>query len=118
MSIFDNLKDLAGDALGKAGGEANLLTQLPGLLQGLGGSQEITEKFKSLGLEKVLQSWTSEGQNLSVSNDQIQKLFGNEKIQELISKTGLSTEDLTSKINQLLPGILGKLPALGDLLKK
>ena len=117
----------AGGAAGAGGGQAELLRLVMSLLadngQGGGGLAGLMEKFQSAGLAEQMNSWVGTGQNLPVSPDQLQGVFGNDQLSQMAVRMGLSTGDLGTQLSQMLPQAVdqltpgGRMPegGLGDL---
>lgn len=117
----------AGGAAGAGGGQAELLRLVMSLLadngQGVGGLAGLMEKFQSAGLAEQINSWVGTGQNLPVSPDQLQGVFGNDQMSQMAERMGLSTGDLGTQLSQMLPQAVdqltpgGRMPegGLGDL---
>jgi uncharacterized protein YidB (DUF937 family) len=90
---------------------------------GLGGLGALLEQFRAAGLGAQADSWVSAGPNLPVSADQLQAVFGQDRMGQLADRMGLSTGDLGAQLAQLLPQAVdratpeGRLPegGLGDL---
>ena len=57
----------------------------------------------------------STGQNLPASSDQIQHVLGNEQVQQFAAKTGISPDLASSKLAELLPMIVDRLPPNGQI---
>src|SRR6516162_9150660 len=80
-----------------------------GLLEGLGG------------LGNVINSWVGPGQNQPVSPNQLGPALGPDIIKTLAQRSGLSEEELTRQLSQVLPGLVdkltpnGRLPTLAEL---
>lgn len=89
-----------------------------------GGLSGLVESFQKGGLAKAVNSWVSTGQNIPVSAEQIQSVLGNEKIQNLASKLGINTNQVSAQLAEVLPQVIDKLtpngtmPEAGDLLSK
>ena len=81
-----------------------------GLLGGLGG---LLEKLQKGGLGDVANSWVSSGQNQPVSPKQLSPALGSDIIKALAERTGLSEEELTKQLSQILPGLVDKLTPTG-----
>lgn len=108
------------------GGQADLLRLVLSLLadngQG-GGLAGMMEKFQSAGLAEQMNSWVGTGQNLPVSPEQLQGVFGNDQMSQMAERMGLSTGDLGAQLSQMLPQAVdqltpgGRMPegGLGDL---
>ena len=89
-----------------------------------GGLSGLIGSFQKGGLAEAVNSWVSTGRNIPVSAEQIQSVFGNEKIQKLAGKLGISTDQVSVQLAEVLPQVIdkltpnGKLPESGDLLAK
>ena len=67
------------------------------------------------GLGELVNSWVSTGQNLPVSSEQIQHVLGNEQVEQLAAKAGISPDLASSKLAELLPMIVDKLTPNGQI---
>jgi uncharacterized protein YidB (DUF937 family) len=83
-----------------------------GLLGGLGG---LLDKLQKGGLGNAASSWVDSGQNQPVSPGQLGSALGPDIIKVLAQRSGLSEEELTSQLSQLLPGVVDKLTPQGRL---
>jgi uncharacterized protein YidB (DUF937 family) len=89
-----------------------------------GGLSGLVESFQKGGLTDAVNSWVSTGRNIPVSAEQIQRVLGNEKIQKLAGKLGISTDQVSAQLAEVLPKVIdkltpnGTLPEGGDLLSK
>ena len=92
-----------------------------GVLGGLGG---LLKKLEQEGLGNVANSWVGSGQNQPVSPGQLGSAFGPSIIKMLAQKSGLSEEELTKQLSQVLPGVVdkltpnGRLPTMAELSQK
>ena len=113
-----NLLDLASQLHGgsPASGGQDLLSEVVGLVNnhpgGLGG---LVQTFQQGGLSEAVTSWVGSSNNLPVSPDQIQQVLGNEKVQALASKLGISSSDASSHLAQLLPAVIDHLTPTGQV---
>jgi len=82
------------------------------LLGGLGG---LVKQFEQGGLGDVAKSWIGSGQNQPISSNQLSSVLGPKIIEVLAQKTGLSGQELTSQLSQVLPGIVDKLTPHGRM---
>jgi uncharacterized protein YidB (DUF937 family) len=111
---------LASGALfrgGGAGAAANAGPQSTsegagGLLGGLGG---LLDKLQKGGLGNVANSWVGSGQNQPVAPGQLGPALGSDLIKTLAQRSGLSEEELTKQLSQILPGVVDKLTPAGRL---
>ncbi len=83
-----------------------------GLLAGLGG---LLERFQQSGQGDIIKSWIGNGQNQPISASQLGTVLGPMVISALAAKTGMSEQDLTHQLSQLLPGVVDKLTPNGRL---
>ena len=83
-----------------------------GLLGGLGG---LLDKLQKGGLGNVANSWVGPGQNQPVSHNQLGPALGPDIIKTLAQRSGLSEEELTKQLSQVLPGVVDKLTPAGRL---
>jgi uncharacterized protein YidB (DUF937 family) len=89
-----------------------------GLLGGLGG---LVDKLQKGGLGNLINSWVGPGQNQPVSPNQLGPALGPDIIKTLAQRSGLSEEELTRQLSQVLPGLVdkltpnGRLPTLAEL---
>ena len=78
----------------------------------LGG---LLDKLQKDGLGNVVNSWVGPGQNQPVSPKQLGPALGPDIIKTLAQRSGLSEEELTRQLSQVLPGLVDKLTPNGRL---
>jgi uncharacterized protein YidB (DUF937 family) len=83
-----------------------------GLLGGLGG---LLNKLQQGGLGSAANSWVGSGQNQPVSPGQLGSALGPSIIKMLAQQSGLSEDELTKQLSQVLPGVVDKLTPNGRL---
>jgi uncharacterized protein YidB (DUF937 family) len=83
-----------------------------GLLGGLGG---LLDKLQNGGAGSAANSWVGSGQNQPVSPGQLGSALGPDIIKTLAQRSGLSEEELTKQLSQILPGVVDKLTPQGRL---
>jgi uncharacterized protein YidB (DUF937 family) len=110
---------LASGALGRKQEPASAPTTSPksdmnagGLLGGLGG---LLEKLQQSGHGEVTKSWIGSGQNQPIPPSSLGSALGPSIIKALAEKTGLSEQQVTEHLSQLLPGLIDKLTPQGRL---
>jgi uncharacterized protein YidB (DUF937 family) len=74
-----------------------------GLLGGLGG---LLSKLQQGGLGNATNSWVGSGQNQPVAPGQLGSALGPNIIKTLAQQTGLSEDELTKQLSQVLPGVV------------
>ena len=110
---------LGGLAGGNQAQSGNLLLQLA-LLQQNGGLEGVLGRFRQGGLGQQADSWVGTGQNMNISPDQLQQIFGSSTMRDLASQLGMPEEQAGSTMAQVLPELInqltpqGQVPANGD----
>jgi len=82
------------------------------IADGLGG---LLKRFQQNGLGDQINSWIGPDQNKPVAPSQLGSALGPDVIKALSQRTGLSEEELTSHLSQILPGVVDKLTPAGRL---
>jgi uncharacterized protein YidB (DUF937 family) len=99
----------AGQTAG-AGPQQTSAEGVGGVLGGLGG---LLNTLEQKGLGNVVNYWVGSGQNQSVSPGQLGSALGPNIIKMLAQKSGLSEEELTKQLSQVLPGLVDKMTPNG-----
>jgi uncharacterized protein YidB (DUF937 family) len=117
MGFLDQLTGELSKQLGGGANVNNLLEHAMGLINNpsTGGLPGLIEAFKSNGLGNVVSSWIATGKNIPISADQIVQALGQDKVQKMAQKLGMSSEDLSQHLSQLLPQIIDKLTPNGTM---
>lgn len=112
MGLLDSIVGQVAGSLGggAAGQQGGLLEAVTGLINNpqTGGLQGLIQSFEQQGLGHVISSWIGTGQNLPISAEQLQSVLGNEQVQAIAQKLGLSPQDISSHLSQLLPQVVDK----------
>src|SRR5689334_18587472 len=109
MGLFDGL---IGGVVG-----AGLVSVVNGILEKHGGLQGVVSEFEKNGLGPPVRSWVGTGPNDPVSPSDLQRVFGPDLLQQLSAKSGLSMQQLTEKLSQVLPQAVDKMTPDGTLPK-
>jgi len=80
-----------------------------------GGISGLIEAFKNNGPGGIVSSWISIDKNMPISADQTLQTLGPDKIQKIAQKIGMSNEDLSQHLSQLLRQIVDKLTPNADV---
>jgi uncharacterized protein YidB (DUF937 family) len=97
----------------------NMLLQLAlSMLQQNGGLEGVLERFRQGGLAQQADSWVSTGQNMNISGDQLQQVFGSSTIRDLASQLGMSEDQTGSAMAELLPEVISQLTPQGQVPEK
>ncbi|HEY7316779.1 MAG TPA: YidB family protein [Candidatus Binatia bacterium] len=112
---------LGGLAGGSQGQSGNLLLQLAlSLLKQNGGLEGVLGRFRQGGLGQQADSWVSNGENMNISANELQQIFGSSTLRDLASQLGMPEEQAGSTMAQVLPELInhltpqGQVPANGD----
>ena len=105
-----------------AGADAGGLGGLLGGLFGGGGTQgvsgglgDLLKSFTQSGNGEVADSWVQSGPNKPVDTTQISDSLGDDLIEQLANQTGLSKDELLSRLKTILPTAVDKLTPQGRL---
>ena len=83
-----------------------------GMAGGLGG---LLSQFENAGLGQIAQSWIGNGQNQSVSPQQLQNVFGQDRVQGMAAQAGMEPGDFLSQLSQHLPNAVNGMTPNGQL---
>ena len=117
---------LAGLGQGKPGagkdGLGGLLGQLKSSLGGASaggvlssGLGELLDRFKQSGQAETAESWVKTGSNKQCTPSQLEQAVGPEVLDTLSKQTGLSREELVSRLCRELPDAVDKYTPQGRL---
>jgi uncharacterized protein YidB (DUF937 family) len=116
MGLFDQI---LGGVIGQFGGgqQRNALLDLAanviqGHPEGLAG---LVQQFTSAGFGREAGSWVSTGSNLPISADQLTQALGQENVQALGQKLGISKESASAGLAALLPVLVDQLTPKGQV---
>jgi uncharacterized protein YidB (DUF937 family) len=123
--MLGGLKQAPGSAPGDnrpQGREGGVLGGLGGLLGGAsvgsvlsGGLGDLVERFKRNGQGQAAESWVSKGPNQPLGPDQLEQAIGPDVLSTLSQQTGLSREELLSRLTRELPDAVDKFTPQGRL---
>ena len=107
-----NLQGSTGGVLGKLGG------MLGGASAGSllsGGLRDLVERFQQNGQGQAADSWVKTGPNQPLQPDQLEQAIGPDVLNTLSQQTGLSREELLSRLTRELPEAVDKFTPEGRL---
>ncbi|CAA2099712.1 hypothetical protein MBUL_00291 [Methylobacterium bullatum] len=92
------------------GGLSGILGQLGGALGGAGaggllggGLSELVERFTQNGHGETASSWVNQGPNQEIAPQNLEKAIGPDILATLAQQTGLTREELLSRLSRELP---------------
>ncbi len=109
MGLFDGL---LGGIVG-----AGMVSVVSDIIEKHGGLQGVVSQFEKNGLGATVKSWVGTGPNQKISPDEVQRALGPDLLQQLSAKSGLSVQELTQKLSQVLPQAVDKLTPDGAIPK-
>ncbi|MGH7624983.1 MAG: YidB family protein [Gemmatimonadaceae bacterium] len=105
MGLFDGV---LGGVVG-----AEMATVVNGLIQQHGGIQGIISQLESQGLGNTVRSWVGNGPNQPITGDQLHAAIGSDAMTQLAAKLGITPQELSTKLAQVLPDAIDKLTPQG-----
>ena len=113
----------AGARPAGGGGLGDILGQVLGSgSSSAGGLAELLERFQRAGYGEQVRSWVGTGQNMPLPSDALESVFGRGGLAEIARRAGLSEQDTTRGLSQLMPEVVdrvtpeGRVPAADSLL--
>jgi uncharacterized protein YidB (DUF937 family) len=121
MGLLDGmLGQVVGQVLGGGqtagqGGNNPLMGIVMSLIQQNGGLGGLLQKFQQAGLSEQAASWVSTGANQPVDASQIGAALGGSDLGALAAKFGLSTDQVSGSLAEMLPQVIDKLTPNGKV---
>lgn len=117
--IGEYVKGLSNDPNSAAGGIIDSVKKTIGSSSTAtsitGGLGELVDHFTKSGAGKTAESWIGKGPNEPITDTQMEKTLGADLIDSLVKQTGLSREELLSRLSKTLPEAVDKLTPDGRL---
>lgn len=116
MGIFDTIMgsveqhpDLSRDQ------HSSLVRTAMGMFGNQAGISSLRQNAESQGLGHIVQSWIGNGANQPIDASQTEGLVGQDRIDELATRAGVSHGLASSALSRVLPAIVDKLTPQGIL---
>jgi len=123
--VLGGLKQTPGGAPGTndpQNAQGGLLATLGGLLSGAtagsvlsGGLGDLVDRFKQNGHGETADSWVRKGPNQPIRTEQLEQAIGPDVLNTLSQQTGLSREELLSRLTRELPDAVDQMTPHGRL---
>ena len=97
--------DVLGQVLGGAAGGR-------GAAGGLGG---LLGQLQQAGFGEQADSWVSRGENKPISPDAMTQIFGREGLEQISKQAGISPDEASRGLSQLLPEVVDHMTPEGDV---
>jgi uncharacterized protein YidB (DUF937 family) len=108
-----------GAAPGAGGGLGDLLGQVLGGAAGgrgsAGGLGSILAQLQQAGFGEQADSWVSAGANKPIPPDAMSQIFGRDGLQQISRHAGLSEEETSRGLSQLLPEVVDRVTPAGQV---
>ena len=135
----DKLRDMIADARGSAGAGGAAGPGSPGAGSGVSGSgglldeigktfgsgdsgrnlkdglDTLLDRFRSKGQGEKAESWVSNDANRELGDGDLEQVIGEDTLEDLARKTGLSRAELVNRLKVALPGTVNRLTPGGRL---
>ncbi len=96
---------------------AGMVSAVNSILEKHGGLQGVVNEFEKNGLGPTIGSWIGTGPNQPISPADLHRALGPDLLQELAAKTGMSMQELTAKLAQVLPQAVDQMTPGGTIPK-
>ena len=112
---------LGGVTGGSSGGLAGALVPMIGGMLAGGGLSKLLSGFHAQGLSSQADSWVGTGPNEPVTAGQVGQVIGDDQIEQIAAKLGVSHDEAAQAIADVLPQVVdtvspdGQLPPEQDL---
>jgi uncharacterized protein YidB (DUF937 family) len=79
------------------------------------GLSRLVSSADSLGLEHIVSSWVGTGSNQPVSADQVQRVVGQDRINQFATRVGIPSAVTSAALAHILPVLVDRLTPHGKL---
>jgi len=80
-----------------------------------GGLNDLLKQFQQSGHSETANSWVGTGPNKAISPQDLASALGTDKINSLMTQSGMSRDDLLKGLSQYLPQVVDQLTPAGRL---
>jgi uncharacterized protein YidB (DUF937 family) len=118
MGLFDEVAGgLLKQVFSSQSAQTGLLEVITGLVKGseAGGIEGLAQTFNEKGLGDIISSWIGTGENLPISPEQIREVLGSGQVQQIAEKLGVSSDQASNALAEMLPQVVDKLTPGGSL---
>lgn len=119
MGLLDSVTSMLGSSGAGAEGAGTHASVLAAALEYVneqpGGISGLIQQFQQNGLGGVVSSWISTGANQPISPDQVQNALGDGAIGSIAQKAGVSPDQISGVLSQVLPHLVDKATPNGEV---
>ncbi len=117
MSLLDGIATVADSLLSGSDKQKQLTSAALSRISdpATGGLLGLVNTLRQLGLDDVVSSWISTGENKPISSEQVQNALGERQINQMAQNMGISHQEVSTGLAGLLPQLIDKLTPDGKL---
>ena len=117
MSLLDGIATVADSLLSGSDKQKQLTSAALSRISdpATGGLLGLVNTLRQLGLDDVVSSWISTGENKPISSEQVQNALGEGQINQMAQNMGVSHQEVSTGLAGLLPQLIDKLTPDGKL---
>jgi uncharacterized protein YidB (DUF937 family) len=117
MSLLDGIAMVADSLLSGSDKQKQLTSAALSRISdpATGGLLGLVNTLRQLGLDDVVSSWISRGENKPISSEQVQNALGEGQINQMAQNMGVSHQEVSTDLAGLLPQLIDKLTPDGKL---
>ena len=117
MSLLDGIAAVADSLLSGSDKQKQLTSAALSRISdpATGGLLGLVNTLRQLGLDDVVSSWISTGENKPISSEQVQNALGEGQINQVAQNMGVSHQEVLTGLAGLLPQLIDKLTPDGTL---
>jgi len=116
MGLMDEVLSACGVNAAQSPQHGTALTAIMDYINSpqVGGLAGLQSMFQKNGLGGIMSSWISQGQNQSISTDQLNSVLHGGALQDAAQKNGMDSSALTGMMASLLPCLVDRLTPNGQ----
>lgn len=117
MSLLDGIAAVADSLLSGSDKQKQLTSAALSRISdpATGGLLGLVNTLRQLGLDDIVSSWISTGENKPISSEQVQNALGEGQINQMAQNMGVSHQEVSTGLAGLLPQLIDKLTPDGKL---
>ena len=117
MGLLDGIATAAGSLLSGSDKQKQLTSAVLNRISdpATGGLLGLVNTLRQSGLDDVVSSWISTGENKPISSEQVQNALGEGQINQMAQNMGVSRQEVSTGLAGLLPQLIDKLTPDGKL---
>lgn len=113
MGLLDTVGRLTGKRLPRSGDA--LLDAFLRLVAADGGIGGLLGRFNAAGLAAKAHSWVASGENEPLEPDEVERVIGRDRVEELSRETELSRADVKQGLAGMIPRLVDAITPKGSL---